>query len=374
MSEQITSEQTALSPEPSTQTPLAPAAPVKSGGKGLAWLALLVSLLAIGGSGYQFYLTQIVKQSDALNLVTGVNQIGSDVKVLAERINQLQREQQTFAQNTVSKETLQTNLLQASNQNDLALRDIKQAQRNVDDTLKKLAANAERGADKLALDEVSQLLKLANNSAVFSRDRVSAINALKLADSQLQQLADPRYAVVRRSINAEITELEAIASVDISRVTAQLGAAAKRVPGLPLENEPPVVGQLSVAEPAEAQEISFSDEMSKLWVMVVNTVKIKRIDQPPKPLLAPEQRYFLDQNIQLRLATAELAVMQNQAEVYKRNVNSALEWLLDYYDPRDSEVKAVVAELRELVEQPMAPELPSIAGSYDQLQRIKGGN
>jgi len=228
----------------------------KSGGKGLSAFAILLSLAALGGTGYNFYLTQVAKQSDAVSLVSGVSEIGSDVKVLAERMNQLQRSQQSVEQAAVSKEQLKTSLLEASNQNDLAFRDIAQQQQGLQETLEKFAANTERGADKLALDEVSQLLKLANNSAVFSGDRNSAINALKLADSQLKQLADPRYAVVRRTLNAEIAQLEAIETVDVSSVTAKLSSAANRVPSLPLENEPPVAGQITIGPNSVLRSLS----------------------------------------------------------------------------------------------------------------------
>lgn len=346
----------------------------KSGGKALGLTALLLSLVALGGSGYHYYLSQLSDKNNDGQLLISVNSISSDVKVLAERMNQLQRAQTSLEQGAVSKEQLKTGLLETNSKNDMVLRDIKDEQQSLKETVSKFVANTERGADKLALDEVSQLLKLANNSAVFSGDRLSAINALKLADTQLKQLADPRYSVVRRTINREIGELDAIKSVDVSSVTAEIHALAKRIPSLPLENEPPVVGQVSVAQAEEAGDVTFKSELKKLWVMTLDTVKIKRIDEPPKPLLAPEQRYFLDQNIQLKLNTAELAVMQNNAQVYKRSIESALTWLLDYYDPRDSDVMAVAKQLHELQKQPLGADLPSIAGSYDQLQRLKAGN
>ncbi len=351
-----------------------PAEPARSGGKGLALTAILFSLVAIGGSGFNFYSTQMAKQADQGSILSGVTSIGGDVKVLAERIGQLQRNQQRAEQSAVTQEQLQTRLLQVGSQSDLALRDIKSAQQSVEEMLKKLSENAERGADKFALDEVSQLLKLANNSAVFSNNKESAISALKLADSQLKQLADPRYAVVRRTINEEINALEAVKSVDSTSLTAQLNKLANRVPNLPLENEPPVAGQVEIVKSADEPEMTVSGQLSVLWEKTLDVVKVKRVDQPPKPLLEPEQRYFLDQNIQLKLATAELAVMQGRSQVYQRSIDDALQWILDYYDPRNDEVIKTVAELRELSKQQFGAELPSIVGSYDALQRIKGGN
>lgn len=362
-------------PQAQTAVSQQPAAPVvKSGGKGLGIIAVLFSLGALGVSGYHFYLSELASKGNESAVLTGVNQIGGDVKVLAERMNQLQRAQSALEQGSVSEEKLQTSLLTASTQSESALREVADEQQGLKETLEKLAANNERSADKLALDEVSQLLKLANNSAVFSGDRASAINALKLADSQLKQLADPRYSVVRRTINTEITELEAIESVDVASLTAEISAIAKRVPKLPLENEPPVASRVNIAEPEQAEELSLVSELKQLWVMTLNTVKISKVEALPKPLLAPEQRYFLDQNIQLKLNTAELAVMQNKAKVYERSIDSALEWLLDYYDPRNTEVIAVVDKLRSLKGQPLGVELPSVAKSYDQLQRLQGGN
>lgn len=362
--------------EASRQEPVlaATAASTKSGGKGLGLFAILLSLLALGASGYLVYQAEFDGIEQENKLFMGVTSIGSDVAVLAERMEQLQRAQRSVEKNTVSSDQLKTRLLESSNQNDLVFRDIKEEQKNLRSTLERLSTDAERGGDKLALEEVSQLLKLANNSAVFAGDKNSAINALKLADSQLKQLSDPRYSVVRRTINQEIGVLEAIESVDVVGVTSKLDALANKIASLPLENEPPVVGELEIAHHTDDEPMTFTSELKKLWVDTLNTVKIKRIDQPPKPLLAPEQRYFLDQNIQLKLNMAELAVLKGQSEIYKRSLAAAIVWLQDYFDPRDADVRKVISDLQGLANQTLGGELPSVAGSYDQLQRIKGGN
>ncbi len=368
-SETLSAEQTST-----TQQSMPPASVVKREGKAFGVFAMLFSLGALGVSGYHFYLSELSGKNSDSAVLTGVNQIGGDVKVLAERMNQLQRAQRALEQEAVSEEKLQTSLLTVNTNSERALRDVADEQQGLKETLEKLAANNERSADKLALGEVSQLLKMANNSAIFSSDNKSAINALKLADSQLKQLADPRYSVVRRTINSEVTKLEAIELVDVTSLTAELNAIAIRVPKLPLENEPPVADRINIIEPEVDNDLSFTSELKKLWAMTLNTVKISKVEELPKPLLAPQQRYFLDQNIQLKLSTAELAVMQNNAEVYERSIDSVLEWLLDYYDPRDTDVIAVVDKLRSLKGQPLGVELPSVVDSYDQLQRLQGGN
>ncbi|GAA6136267.1 uroporphyrinogen-III C-methyltransferase [Arenicella sp. 4NH20-0111] len=354
--------------------PVERTASAKSGGKGLSIFAILLSLAALGGSGYNVYKSQLSGVEQQNNYVVKINEIGTNVTVLAERMAQLQRAQRVVEQSSVSSEQLQTRLLETNSKNDLVFRDIKATQKDLQNTLEKLSVDSQRSGDKLALEEVSQLLKLANNSAVFAGDKRSAISALKLADSQLKQLADPRYAVVRRSINEEISILNEIASVDVITVTSKLDEIAKKISTLPLENEPPVIGELDIAHHTNDEQMTFTSELKKLWVDTLNTVKIKRIDQPPKPLLAPEQRYFLDQNIQLKLNTAELAVMQGNGDVYRRNIEAATAWINEYFDPLDENVRQVASELSELAGENLGGKLPSIAASYDELQRIKGGN
>ncbi len=346
----------------------------QAGGSALSVVAVLLSLTALGVSGYQFYAQQIAKQAEAGVVLQGVMDIQSDVKLISERMQQLQKEQDRLASNVVTKEQVQTSLLQSENENDLKFRDLRDSQATLAAALEKLTAESQRSVDELALEEVSQLLKLANNSAVFSNDKHSAVAALKLADSQLKQLADPRYATVRKKINEEIGVLEQVDTADATSLTATLSSMSKKVPTLPLENEPPVTGSVQIAEKVEASEPSVSSALSEFWADTVNLIKISRVDQPPKPLLEPEQRFFLDQNIQLKLATAEYAVMQKRGEVYKRNIIDSMKWLQEYYDPRSPEVVETIEQLKVLAEENIESELPSVAQSYDELQRIKGRN
>jgi len=102
-------------------------------------------------------------------------------------------------------------------------------------------------------------------------------------------------------------------------------------------------------------------------------VQIQRVDQPPKPLLAPTQRYFLDQNIQLSLSKAELALLQNKSAVYSQSLTTAEQWLNDYFDLKNQDVQSVLQQLSALKAEPVGVELPAIADSYDTLQSIKGG-
>ena len=162
--------------------------------------------------------------------------------------------------------------------------------------------------------------------------------------------------------------------VDLERVSAELSAIANKIPSLKLENEPIRKENVKLVENSDNDEtISWRSELNKLWKDIINSVQIHRVDQPPKPLLAPTQRYFLDQNLQLSLNKADLALLQNKASVYQRSLDTSLQWLNDYFDLKDADVQSVIKQLNELKSEPVGTELPAVADSYDTLQSIKGG-
>ncbi len=342
---------------------------VQKPGRGLAIFSLLIALLALAGAGFSLYVNQVLEPQKESRLAVGVAEIGGQVSRLGDQIQRLQVAQD----DVVSTAVLDAKLAEAANNTDVQVRDIQQSQQAVTSLVTKLNDDLTRGTSEYAIAEVGQLLKQANHSVNFSKDSAAAINALKLADSQLKELADPRYARVRQSINEEIATLEAVQAVDIESITGQLRALEKSIPSLPLENDTPTLGEIEVA--SVEGETGLRAGLRAMWRDVVNmlSVQIHRIDQTPKPLLAPEQRYFLNQNIQLQLAKAQLSVLQNRKAEYQASLAAAKGLLNDYFDPRDQEVIAAINKLDQLNEAELATELPSVAGSYELFQQAKGG-
>ncbi len=366
-SEEVTPAKIAASPKASGVSDVQPTAVVKSAGKGLAIVAILFSIAALGVTGFSLYKSEIEGRDDDAKLAVKITEIGGNVSRLGDTVSRLQSAQS----DVVSKEQLTTRLLQSSNSIDLQFRDVKQSQNQLLSAVTKINSDLSSGVNDFVISEVSQLLKLANNSALFSSDSRSAIKALQLADIQLKELADPRYSVVRRKINEEISLLESIEQVDIESVTVKLKGLADRIPSLKLENDVPVLGDVVVETEQKAQ--GFKAQLKEMWADIVNYNSVQRIDQAPKPLLLPEQRYFLNQNIQLQLAKAELGLIQNRASVYLASLEVASDWLNEYFDLRDDAVIEVLSQINQLKAMPLSTELPTISGSYSVLQSIRGG-
>jgi len=342
----------------------------KGSGKGLSVFAILLSLLAMGGSGFTWYQNQVMRVQSDSSLAVGVSEIGGQVSRLGDSIAVLKKQQG----DVVSQAQLSTRLLESNVAVDKRLQTIISTQAETQASLQKVRADMQSGVSDFVLGEVSQLLRLANNSALFSGDARSSINALSLADIHLKELAEPRFSAVRKTINSEIAALRAVSTPDIEKLSAQLSAITSQVSKLPLANEPPVAETIVLTATDDANApVSWRGELRKIWHDMINAVSIQRVDQPPKPLLVPEQRYFLNQNLLLNLNKADVALLQKQEGVYKQSLSASEQWLREYFDVKDVNVQSVLAQLAKLKLEKISVELPSISGSYDALQSIKGG-
>jgi uroporphyrin-3 C-methyltransferase len=89
-------------------------------------------------------------------------------------------------------------------------------------------------------------------------------------------------------------------------------------------------------------------------------VRVSRIDQPDAVLLAPEQAFFLRENLKLKLLNARLALLSRQTDSARADVASAATALRKYFDPGSRKTQAASAQLQQVQAQLRAAELPRI--------------
>lgn len=102
------------------------------------------------------------------------------------------------------------------------------------------------------------------------------------------------------------------------------------------------------------------------------TIKVQRVDQPPRPLLAPEERYFLNLNLSLALNKAQLAALQKQPMVFKASVEEAKNWVQAYFDVTHPTVQNFVQDLDALAQTNLVVTLPSVAQGYAEFIAVRG--
>jgi len=259
-------------------------------------------------------------------------------------------------------------------------KDVKRLQETQDAikaSLEKLNSDLRRNRMEWSLTETEQLMIIANNRLQLARDTHSALAALRAADQQLQQLAMPKFLPVRRQMAREISLLESLDKLDVSGVTLRLVTLAETVDNLPLALDmrmrefgatgtPAGKGNAQVA----STDGSWRQTARSLWQDILSLVRIRDDVASQRPLLPPEQQYFLRENLRLMLYGAQQALLQGSIPTYQQNLKTAQRLLKDYFDVESQVVTAMQAELDRLLAMKLLTEMPDITGSLAALRRL----
>ena len=113
-----------------------------------------------------------------------------------------------------------------------------------------------------------------------------------------------------------------------------------------------------------------------MWHDLVGLVRIRMNTEVQKPLLLPEQSYFLRENLRLMLYGAQLAALHGDTVTYQQNIRSAQAWIEDYFDIDAQAVGNTQQELERLINEKIVIEPPDISGSLNALRAFmkKTGN
>ena len=84
--------------------------------------------------------------------------------------------------------------------------------------------------------------------------------------------------------------------------------------------------------------------IGRAWDEVRSLVRVTRIDHPDAALLAPDQAFFVKENLKLRLLNARLALLSRQFDTAQSDLQVSQAWLDRYFD-RSSRRTVLATEL-----------------------------
>jgi uncharacterized protein HemX len=302
-------------------------------GRFAAGLALVLAIIAVLASGYMGWLINSKRGlSDAKGRLFQVEQETAQLQALSAQMNQ-------------------------------ELGTLRETQETLQSGVQALHGEIGKGRRTWLIAETENLLVIAQHRLAYARDARQALEALRVADRQLQQLGDPDYLPVRKLLETEIGALEGFERLDLSGMAQRLGQLGANVQSLTLAPAPtrPVEGAASGG--------GEQDFLREVWRDLRNLVSIRTTTDVRRPFLLPEQKYFLRENLRLMLYGAQVALLHGDIRTVELNVNSARQWLQDYYDTGTPAVKNAIAELDGILKtRPVG--LPDISASLKALREI----
>lgn len=240
--------------------------------------------------------------------------------------------------------------------------------------IEELIQSLARSRDENVIADLDAAIRVAMQQTAITGSAEPLVLTLKQADERLARINQPRLERVRRAVAQDLDRTRTAGVTDINVLTIRLDEAIRLVDELPLLStadrrgaarapgapaapavaplapaSSPAAGAASLGAANWAQQFGehWGTFGAYLWGEVKSLVRVTRIDQPEAMLVAPEQAFFLRENLKLRLLNARLALLSRQFDTAQLDLRDAQAALDRYFDR--SARKVVVAT--ELVKQ-----------------------
>lgn len=255
--------------------------------------------------------------------------------------------------------------------------------------LDELMASLSRSRDDTLVHDLSSNLRLAHQQAQLTGSLAPLVAALQSADERIARAAQPRLNPVQRAIARDLERLQLAPLNDVTAAVMRIDELSRQVDDWPLINAQPL--ELAVLEPvqlassAETQPEGWLGVLGQWWKnswqwlwlqaesQFSSLVRISRIDSPEAALMAPDQAYFLRENIKLRLLNARLALMARQGDVVKADLQMVQVLLQRYFRSDAPAVMDASEAVARVAEQVADTEVPRPDETWTALAKAAGG-
>ena len=264
--------------------------------------------------------------------------------------------------------------------------------------LEELMQSLSRSRDENLVVDIESALRLAQQQAQLTGSAEPLIAALKSADQRLSRAAQPRLNPLQRAIVKDTDRIKAASLTDVPFLMIKLDELTRLVDELPIANAmvasssprgvtPTVPASAAPARTGAAKDDKLSESAfdtqalqrwaQRLWDSVREEarklVRVSRIDQPEAALLAPEQSFFLRENLKLRLLNARLGLLSRQTDAARSDLASANAWLVKYFDPAARKTQGAAQLLQQVQAQLKTSELPRLDETMAALASAAAG-
>ena len=242
--------------------------------------------------------------------------------------------------------------------------------------IEELIQSLARSRDENVLADLDAAVRVAMQQSAITGSAEPLVMTLKQADERLARFAQPRLERVRRAVTLDLERARSAGVTDITVLTIRLDEVIRLVDELPLLSTPErrVAARTAVAAETQAAAASAPAAPSALsapsagtwaaslgerwgtlaaylWGEVKSLVRVTRIDQPEAMLVAPEQAFFLRENLKLRLLNARLALLSRQFDTAQSDLRDAQSALDRYFDRSARRVASAADLVRQVAAQ-----------------------
>lgn len=224
--------------------------------------------------------------------------------------------------------------------------------------LEELMQSLSRSRDENLVVDIESAVRLALQQAQVTGSVEPLLGVLKSADQRITRAAQPRLAPLQRAVTRDADRIRANSGVDNGDALQKLDDLMRSVDELPPLNAAIVRGR---ADQGVNENIAADATWWQRGLLLVrqearSLVRVGRIERPEAVLLAPEQVFFLRENLKLKLLNARLALLSRQFDAARNEFASMSIALNRYFDPASRRTQVAATLLQQLQTQVKAGE------------------
>ncbi len=258
--------------------------------------------------------------------------------------------------------------------------------------LDELLQSMSRSRDENLVVDIDSSIRLAQQQAELSGSLQPLVATLKNARQRIERAAQPRLAPVMRALDRDLERLARMSVTDTAGLLTRIEDLVRLVDEMPLLNavaQPRASRHRGVAGQAARQPEPAPIEGSPTewrwwqswgergWTAVreeaQDLLRVSRIDHPDAILLAPEQAYFLRENLKLKLLNSRLALLSRQWDAARADLAASGMAVNKYFDPAARRTQIVQAQLQQIQANLRTTEQPALQETLAALATAAAG-
>jgi len=239
--------------------------------------------------------------------------------------------------------------------------------------LQTLRQELAKSREEWDLADIEQSLLFASQQLQVAANVKVALIGLEHAEARLQRMDQPRYVALRRALTRDIERLRALPQPDIYGVSSRIDDIIAGVDKLPLAMDARIRANSAgggISAPA-TDDPAWRRLLREVWQEIQQLVRVQRTVPRDPLLLAPEQAYFLRENLKLRLLGARIALLIGDGRVYQNDLTMASTMLERYFDKQDGTVTAAATAMRTLKSVQIQANVPDITATLEALRSLR---
>lgn len=327
----------------------------RSAAPGWTWLSLAIGAASLGGSVLLWQKVDGMQEQLARQALDATTQ-ATEARALA-------RESQDLVRDASAKLSVMEVRV-----NEVSL------QRGQLDTL---VQNLARSRDDTLVIDIESAIRMAQQQVQLTGSTEPLVAALQSSIKRLERTAQPRLAPIQQAMERDLNRLSQSAVTDTASLLARLDDVVRLVDDMNVHNSAPVPNvqrqpqrtapQAAGEAPAATSPTQWqwwSDWGNKIWQAsreeASDLMRVSRIENIDAMLMAPEQAFFVRENLKLKLLNARLAVLARQYDAARADIGAAQATLSKYFDSgsrRTHQAQAVLAQLQTHMQASQQPAL-----------------